>query len=137
MGRRSIELPVEAIDEYGNGSTARTLAAKYGFHEASVLRWLRRNKVTVRRAGAHPKATTTELRNKVVAEWNKEQSSMAQIGAKFAIPRTSVGRLLSEAREMGAYVYIPSDKVIAVRNLDKHHHRRGQNHWPFPMIYPS
>lgn len=70
--------------------------------------------------GGQRKAATTETRLAVVKEWNKGQRSQREIGIDFGLTRNAVGRLLTEARQMGLYV-VAIDQPTASR-------RR----WPVP-----
>lgn len=59
---------------------------------------------------------TTAFRRAIVAEWNKAEKSMTEIGAMFGKPRTSISRYLCEARMMGWYVLAVDHHTMAVRS---------------------
>lgn len=45
-----------------------------------------------------------EMRAAIVAAWNDEDISQAQLGERFGMPRASIGRILTEERAGGAAV---------------------------------
>lgn len=45
-----------------------------------------------------------ELRKAVVAEWNKRELDMGQIGAMFGKSRSRISRILRDARQLGMAV---------------------------------
>lgn len=61
------------------------------------------------------KPQTTVFRRAIVAEWNKGERSMTEIGAMFGKPRTTIGRYLREARLMGWSVLAVDLRTAAIR----------------------
>lgn len=44
------------------------------------------------------------LRTAVVAKWNRGRWTMSEIGETFGRPRTTIGRILHDARRLGMFV---------------------------------